>query len=108
HGIIDHWLQPIRDIADAYREDLERIADRQSRLDRLCEMNIRAQVEGLSRTPILRSAWDRGKELHIHGWVYGLDNGLIRDLKCSRWPVRGGLRGGWARPAEQAREPRLS
>lgn len=83
HGIIDHWLQPIRDIADHCDRSLAVIADREGRLNRLCELSIAAQVESLSRTPIVRSAWKRGKTVSIHGWVYGLDDGLIRDLECT-------------------------
>ncbi|MDA4844457.1 carbonic anhydrase [Hoeflea poritis] len=82
HGIIDHWLQPVRDTADQCAEELEKIGDPDTRLNRLCEMSIAAQVESLSRTPIIRSAWSRGKELAIHGWVYGLNDGLLRDLEC--------------------------
>jgi len=82
HGIIDHWLQPVRDVADAHGEALEAVRDPDTRLNRLCELSIAAQVEGLSRTPIIQSAWKRGKELTIHGWVYGLNDGLIRDLEC--------------------------
>lgn len=82
HGLIDHWLQPIRDTADQQAEELEKIGDPDTRLNRLCEMSIAAQVESLSRTPIIRSAWSRGKALAIHGWVYGLNDGLLRDLEC--------------------------
>ena len=82
HGIIDHWLQPIRDTADTRAEELEKIADPDTRLNRLCEMSIASQVEGLSRTPIIQSAWKRGRNLAIHGWVYGLNDGLLRDLEC--------------------------
>jgi len=84
HGVIDHWLQPIRDIAEAHGEELGGIAERQTRLNRLCEHCIEAQVENLSRTPIIQSAWKRGKRLQIHGWVYGLQDGLLKDLSCSR------------------------
>ncbi|MFZ2103532.1 MAG: carbonic anhydrase [Oricola sp.] len=82
HGIIDHWLQPIRDVADARAEELAAVSDPEARLDRLCELSIAAQVEGLSRTPIIRSAWKRGRQLAIHAWIYGLNDGLIRDLEC--------------------------
>jgi carbonic anhydrase len=83
HGIIDHWLQPIRDIADNCQPDLAAIADPEARLNHLCERTIAAQVESLSRTPIIRSAWRRNKAVSIHGWVYGLDDGLLRDLDCT-------------------------
>ncbi|MCB1463123.1 MAG: carbonate dehydratase [Nitratireductor sp.] len=82
HGIIDHWLQPIRDIADSHDRELAGSDDADTRLNRLCELSIAAQVEGLSRTPIIQSAWKQGRRLAIHGWVYGLNDGLIRDLEC--------------------------
>ncbi|MCV0425679.1 MAG: carbonic anhydrase [Roseibium sp.] len=84
HGIVDHWLQPIRDVADQNRKDLDTIVDPGTRINRLCELSIAAQVDALGRTPIIQSAWQRGKELSIHGWVYGLSDGLIRDLDCNR------------------------
>ncbi|MEM5493426.1 carbonate dehydratase [Hoeflea sp. AS16] len=82
HGIIDHWLQPVRDVADRHAGELAGIADPEKQQNLLCELSIKAQVESLSRTPILRSAWKRGKSLAIHGWVYGLKDGLLRDLDC--------------------------
>jgi carbonic anhydrase len=84
HGVIDHWLQPIRDTAESHAGELNGLSDPDLRLSRLCELSIRAQVEGLSRTPIIQSAWRRGAEIAIHGWVYGLTDGRIRDLGCSK------------------------
>lgn len=55
-------------------------------MNRLCELSIEAQVESLRRTPIIKSAWQRGKEIYIHGWVYGLEDGLLRDLRCDAAP----------------------
>lgn len=83
HGIIDHWLQPIRDVADVSAPELAGIDDEQLRQDRLCELSIQSQVASLARTPIIQSAWRRGKPLRIHGWVYGLKDGLLRNLECS-------------------------
>ncbi len=82
HGIIDHWLQPIRDVADENATALDRIRDPETRLNQLCELSIRAQINSLARTPIIRSAWKRGRDLAIHGWIYGLKDGLLRDLDC--------------------------
>ncbi|PPJ48232.1 hypothetical protein C0075_22380 [Rhizobium sp. KAs_5_22] len=82
HGIIDHWLQPIRDVAQANCAELSRIAETEDKLNRLCELTVVGQVESLSRTPILQSAWKCGRPLTIHGWIYGLKDGLLRDLKC--------------------------
>ena len=83
HGVVDHWLQPIRDVADVHADALDQCTDASQRLNHLCELNIKKQVENLARTPIVQYAWKRGCELTIHGWVYGLTNGLIQDLQCS-------------------------
>lgn len=82
HGIVDHWLQPIRDVAETNEQELTIIEGKEPRLDRVCELSVAAQVSSLARTPIIQSAWARGKELAIHGWIYGLSDGLIRDLEC--------------------------
>lgn len=82
HGIVDHWLQPVRDVAESAEGQLSKISDRETRLNRLCELNVAAQVDSLARTPILRSAWQRGLDIRIHGWIYGLSDGLLRDLEC--------------------------
>lgn len=82
HGIIDHWLQPIRDVANKFEGHLADIKEEQARLNRLCELSIESQVRNLKRTPIIKSARNRGKKLHIHGWVYGLNDGLLRKLDC--------------------------
>lgn len=83
HGIVDHWLQPIRDVADVNSPDLASCGDEQARLSRLCELSIRSQVQNLSRTPIIQGAWRRRMALSIHGWVYSLSDGLLHDLQCS-------------------------
>ncbi len=80
HGIVDHWLQPIRNTADRAIDQLAPLTDKSDRLDKLCELNIEEQVVTLAHTPIIQDAWVTGKELSIHGWVYGLKDGLIRDL----------------------------
>lgn len=90
HGIIDHWIQPIRDVADSNIRCLECIADEDERLDRLCELSVVAQVDRLARTPIIRSAWQAGQNVVIHGWVYGLTDGLLADLGCSIGPDKQG------------------
>ena len=82
HGVIDHWLQPIRDIADNAEAELRHLATGEARNDRLCELSVRSQVTNLARTPILRDAWARGADLRLHGWVYGLSDGLLHDLHC--------------------------
>jgi carbonic anhydrase len=83
HGVVDHWLQPVRDVADANIQCLECIEDEETRINRLCELSIIEQVARLARTPTVRSAWRDGRDLVIHGWVYGLSDGLLTDLNCS-------------------------
>lgn len=79
-GLIDHWLRPIRDTHEKNRAELLAIVDEYKRLNALCEMNVREQVFNLAKTTIVQNAWHRGQELSLHGWVYGLSNGLVRDL----------------------------
>lgn len=83
HGIVDHWLQPIRDVADMHSSELETCSGEPARFAKLCELSIKSQVQNLARTPIIQSAWKRRMPLSIHGWVYGLSDGLLRDLQCS-------------------------
>ena len=84
HGLIDYWLQPIRDIADRYADELARIEDAAARQNRLCELSVALQVKRVAETPIVRDAWSRGQSLKIHGLVYGLHDGRLRDLGCTR------------------------
>ncbi|MDB4224418.1 carbonic anhydrase [Granulosicoccus sp.] len=80
HGLVDHWLQPVRDTAEAQADELDKIDDHEQKMNRLCELSIEAQVRQLAKTPILQNAWEQGKEISIHPWVYGLEDGRIRDL----------------------------
>ena len=79
-GLVDNWLQAIRDVAHLYREPLGRLPDDARRLDRLCELNVLVQARRLCRTTIVQQAWDRGQALTVHAWVYRLTDGLLRDL----------------------------
>ena len=80
HGLVDNWLRHIRNLADRHRESLQTFEDRTTRLNRLCEINVQAQVLNVSRTTVVEDAWNRGQDLQIHGWIYGLQDGLVRDL----------------------------
>lgn len=82
-GLIEHWLQPIRDVADQAFECRECSTWSDENLDRLCEASIAAQVRRLARTPTLQAAWRAGKRVDIHGWVYGLKDGLLSNLGCT-------------------------
>ena len=83
HGIIDHWLQPIRDTAQRCVAELDQLSEPQQRLDRLCELNVIAQVGRVAETPIVLDAWSRGQALKVHGLVYGLKDGRLRNLDCT-------------------------
>lgn len=80
HGAIDRWLQGLREIRSANGIELEGLADPMARWRRLCELNIEAQVRSAARIPAVREAWLAGRALAIHGWIYDLRDGLLRDL----------------------------
>jgi carbonic anhydrase len=80
HGLIDNWLRHIRDIDTKHRNVLSAWPDQTEYLDRLCELNVIEQAYNVCNTTIAQEAWGKGQELCIHAWVYGLDNGLVRDL----------------------------
>ena len=82
-GLIDNWLRHVQDVLHEHEELLSKIKDDNERLDRLCELNVIEQVLNVGRTTIVQSAWQRGQELAIHGWIYGLEDGLLRDLGIS-------------------------
>jgi carbonic anhydrase len=79
-GLIDNWLRHIRDLAFQHREELDRLGSEARRADRLCELNVIAQVANVAHTSIAQDAWKRGQPLSINGWIYGLRDGLVRDL----------------------------
>jgi carbonic anhydrase len=79
-GLVDHWLHPIREVFHAHRRELEAIPDQRTRLDRLCELNVVRQVRNVASDVFVQDAWARGQHLGIHGWVYSLADGLVRDL----------------------------
>lgn len=79
-GLIDNWLRHIRDVYMANRSELDAIADAGARLSRLCELNVAAQVANVCHTTIVQDAWRRGQPLAVHGWIYDLSDGLVRDL----------------------------
>jgi len=82
-GLIDNWLRHVQDVMHTHQELLAAISDDTLRLDKLCELNVIEQVLSVGKTTIVQNAWNRGQELAVHGWIYGLENGLIRDLDIS-------------------------
>ncbi|NIC03990.1 carbonate dehydratase [Billgrantia bachuensis] len=82
NGMVDLWLHSVRELYNQHRHELTALSfDEQ--VDRMCELNVRAQVKNLCHNKTTQHAWQRGQPLAIHGWIYGLDNGRIRDLDCS-------------------------
>lgn len=79
-AMLDHWLQPISMLYRKHRGVFDAISDPAQRLDRMCEINIELQVRRVAATPIVENAWGRGQSLHLHGWIYAIHDGLIRDL----------------------------
>jgi carbonic anhydrase len=79
-GLIDNWLRHIRDVHLWNRDELAAIADPNARANRLAELNVEAQVANVCHTTIVQDAWRRGQTVTVHGWIYALDDGLIRDL----------------------------
>jgi carbonic anhydrase len=82
-GLIDNWLRHVRDVAQKYRVILDRYKDEKERLKKLCELNVIEQAYNVCHTTIVQNAWQRGQELAVHGWVYDLHDGLIRDLNIT-------------------------
>jgi carbonic anhydrase len=80
HGLIDNWLRHVQDVERAHEVKLNAIPDFDARVDRLCELNVIEQVQNVARTTVVQDAWRRGHAVQLHGWVYGLKDGLISDL----------------------------
>ncbi|MGA9117641.1 MAG: carbonate dehydratase [Bacteroidota bacterium] len=83
HGLIDNWLRHIRDVHQRHRSELARAKGGAALLRRLCELNVREQVRNVANTTTVQDAWRRGQELHLHGWIYDIRDGLLRDLRVN-------------------------
>ncbi len=79
-GIIDNWIRHIKDVYRFHHEELDAIEDERERFNRFVEVNVIEQVMDLAKTSIVQNAWSTGQNLHLHGWVYGLDSGYVTDL----------------------------
>jgi carbonic anhydrase len=82
-GLVDHWLHPIRELRQAHRVELDAIPDEKARHNRLCELNVIRQVRNVASDVFVHEAWGRGQPLAVHGWVYSLSDGLVRDLEVT-------------------------
>jgi len=80
HGQIDNWLANIKDVLKQHYDEITALPTEQEQVDRLCELNVVEQVRNVARTTIAQKAWRQGKDLTVHGWVYGLNDGLLRNL----------------------------
>ena len=83
HGLVDNWLRHIQDVREKYSDDLEKIDNGDARAARLCELNVIEQTKNVARTDTVVNAWARGDSLAIHGWIYDVADGLLRDLRVT-------------------------
>lgn len=82
-GLVDNWLRHVRDVRDKCAGQLERFETEEEKQDRLCELNVIEQVAHVVQTTVVQDAWGRDQPLAVHGWIYGLQDGLVRDLGMS-------------------------
>jgi carbonic anhydrase len=83
HGLVDNWIRHVQDVKDRHYCCLQNIPHEQGKFDRLCELNVIEQVANVCQTTVVTSAWDRGQPLAVHGWIYGLSDGHLRDLQVT-------------------------
>jgi carbonic anhydrase len=79
-GLIDNWLRNVQDVRNHHRALLDAVAEGELQENRLCELNVIEQAVNVCETTVIRDAWARGQEVRVHGWIYGLKDGLVRDL----------------------------
>jgi carbonic anhydrase len=84
-GIINHWLKNIKDVYRMHREDVDALATEEERVNKLIELNVVEQVFNLAKTSIIQTAWKNDQRPHLHGWVYGLSDGIIKPV-CEMEP----------------------
>lgn len=84
-GIINHWLKNIKDVYRMYRNEIDSLKTEDERADKLTELNVREQIFNLAKTAIIQKAWKEDNRPHLHGWVYGLNNGIIKPI-CDMEP----------------------
>jgi carbonic anhydrase len=83
HGLADNWLGHVQDVIEKHTAQLAGIPDAAARLARVCELNVIEQAVNVSRTTVVRDAWQRGQPLTLHAWIYGIHDGLLRDLELT-------------------------
>jgi carbonic anhydrase len=83
HGLIDNWLRNVRNAYFAHQQEVDALPDKSQRVNRMCEINVVNQVYNVCSTTVVQEAWSAGQTLTVHGWIYGINNGLLRDLNVS-------------------------
>jgi carbonic anhydrase len=79
HGLMDNWLRHIKDVARLHKSELDSL-DEEQRFNRLCELNVIEQVKNVGSSTVVQKAWQNGAELSLHGWIYSIKNGMLKDL----------------------------
>jgi carbonic anhydrase len=87
-GLAENWLRHVQDVRGNHAQELERIDDSAARERRLCELNVVEQVRHVCEATVVQDAWAAGRPLAVHGWIYGIEDGLLRDLGCTRTGAR--------------------
>jgi carbonic anhydrase len=82
-GLVDNWLRHVQDVREKHQAELAKLPDLHLQHSRLCELNVIEQVANVCQTSIVRDAWRRGQTVAVHGWIYGLKDGLLRDLNAT-------------------------
>lgn len=80
HGLIDNWLRNIKDVYRYHQTKLDAIEDKKERMDLLCELNVIEQVSNICHTSIVQNAWKSGQDLAVHGWIYTIEDGILKNL----------------------------
>ncbi|CAK8719342.1 Carbonic anhydrase [Candidatus Electrothrix laxa] len=84
HGLIDNWLRHVKDVVRLNISEFEGL-NHDEKLDLLCELNVKEQVKNVCNTTIVKNAWKEGKELSVHGWIYSIENGVLKDLEIASY-----------------------
>jgi carbonic anhydrase len=87
-GLVDNWLRNVQDVRERHPERIRPLYHESHQVDRLCELNVIEQVRNVARTTIVLDAWERGQPLSLHGWIYGLKDGILRDLGMTAGSLR--------------------
>ena len=82
-GLAENWLRHVQDVRESHATELDSIREPAARERRLCELNVMAQVRHVVEATVVQDAWAAGRSLAVHGWIYGVENGLLRDLECT-------------------------